>query len=111
MTQPSSSAADESRTPPLTKDLDAVQVRYTWKMGDAGTPPVPAQQPQPLPEADVPAPEDGELAALQSQVRLYTAALEDIVTLALSNADYKERAIMMHRRAVAALSTKTGNRE
>ena len=42
---------------------------------------------------------------LQAQLRYLTAALEDIVTLALSSADYKERAIMMHRRAVAALSS------
>lgn len=41
---------------------------------------------------------------LQAQLRYLTAALEDIVTLALSSADYKQRAIMMHRRAVAALS-------
>ena len=103
MTQPSTSAADESRTPPLAKELDAVQVRYTWKFGEGGSPPAngtPEQEAEP----EAASPEEDEVAALQTQIRLYTAALEDIVTLALSNADYKERAIMMHRRAVAALS-------
>jgi len=99
MTQPGTSAADEARTPPLAKDLDAVQVRYTWKFGEGGAPPAPGQ-----PGAEPTPVEEDEVAALQTQIRLYTAALEDIVTLALSNADYKERAIMMHRRAVAALS-------
>ena len=108
MTQPSIKAADTPHSPPLAKDLDAVQVRYTFKLGDGGPPP-------PLPAGSEPepatTPEQDALAVLQAQLRHYTAALEDIVTLALSNADYKERAIMMHRRAVAALSTKTGNRE
>ena len=99
MTHPSSSAADDSHKPPLAKELDAVQVRYTWNMGDPGTPPAPVES-----EAHALRAGDDEVAALQAQIRLYTSALEDIVTLALSNADYKERAIMMHRRAVAALS-------
>ena len=102
MTQPSISAAETPRTPPLAKDLDSVQVRYTWKVGE-GAPPPP--EPQAEPESEPAAtPEEDAVAQLNAQIRHYTAALEDIVTLALSNADYKERAIMMHRRAVAALS-------
>ncbi len=42
--------------------------------------------------------------ALQADVRRLTAALEDIVALALSAGDARQRAIQMHRRAVAALS-------
>ena len=110
MTQPSTTAADTPRTPPLAKELDAVQVRYTWKLGEGGGPP-PANGALPRPAAEAepvgePAatPEEDAVARLEAQLRHYTAALEDIVTLALSNADYKERAIMMHRRAVAALS-------
>ena len=41
---------------------------------------------------------------LQADVRRLTAALEDIVALALSAGDARQRAILMHRRAVAALS-------
>ena len=105
MTQPSTTAADTPHSPPLAKDLDAVHVRYTWKLGDGGTPPPNGGAPHPEAVADPdPAPEEDPVALLNAQLRHYTAALEDIVTLALSNADYKERAIMMHRRAVAALS-------
>lgn len=102
MTQ-SSSAADGDRTPPLAKDLDAVQVRYTWKFGEAGKGPAPTAPPAGETEAEA-EPEESEIERLRAQVKHYSTALEDIVTLALSNADYKERAIMMHRRAVAALS-------
>ena len=111
MTQPITTAAETPRTPPLAKELDAVQVRYTWKVGEGGGPPpvngnASAQaQPEAEAEADSAAtPEQDPVAQLEAQIRQYTAALEDIVTLALSSADYKERAIMMHRRAVAALS-------
>ena len=106
MTQPSMSAAETPRTPPLAKDLDAVQVRYTWKVGDgAGPPPANGAEESPERAAEPAAPaEEDAVAQLNGQIRQYIAALEDIVTLALSNADYKERAIMMHRRAVAALS-------
>ena len=38
------------------------------------------------------------------EVRRLTAALEDIVALALSAGDARQRTILMHRRAVAALS-------
>ena len=41
---------------------------------------------------------------LRADVRRLTAALEDIVALALSAGDARQRAILMHRRAVAALS-------
>jgi hypothetical protein len=108
MTQPSTTAAETARTPPLAKDLDAVQVRYTWKVGEGGGPPTTnGAEARPEPGADpaAPAEEEDAVALLNAQIRHYTAALEDIVTLALSNADYKERAIMMHRRAVAALSS------
>ncbi len=40
----------------------------------------------------------------EADVRRLTAALEDIVALALSAGDARQRAILMHRRAVAALS-------
>jgi hypothetical protein len=42
--------------------------------------------------------------APEADVRRLTAALEDIVALALSAGDARQRAILMHRRAVAALS-------
>ncbi|HET7320986.1 MAG TPA: hypothetical protein VFI96_00650 [Longimicrobiaceae bacterium] len=80
----------EDEKPPLAKELAGVQVHYTWKLGEGR-----ARLPEPPASPDDP----------QAQLRQLTAALEDIVALALSSADYKERAIMMHRRAVAALST------
>lgn len=40
----------------------------------------------------------------RAEVRRLTAALEDIVALALSAGDARQRAGQMHRRAVAALS-------
>lgn len=40
----------------------------------------------------------------EADVRRLTSALEDIVALALSAGDARQRAILMHRRAVAALS-------
>ncbi|HET8656821.1 MAG TPA: hypothetical protein VFL93_14960 [Longimicrobiaceae bacterium] len=73
------------RTPPLARDLSGVQVRYDRATPETPTPGTNGEDPQAL-------------------VRRLTAALEDIVAFALSSADYKERAIMMHRRAVAALS-------
>jgi hypothetical protein len=97
MTQSGTSSAGDERTPPLARELDAVQVSYTWKFGEGGR-----GEAAQAPEAALPA--EDELIALRRQVGQYTAALEDIVTLALSNGEYKERAIMMHRRAVAALS-------
>ena len=90
MSELSSSAGDE-RKPPLAQDL----VSYSWKFGEGGDPAVAGGEP---------VEEPSELDILRGQVQQFTSALEDIVTLALSNADYKERAIMMHRRAVAALS-------
>ena len=105
MTHPGTTAADAPHSPPLTKDLDAVQVRYTWKAGENGGSPPNGAHLHPKAEAQVaPSPAEQAAAALDAQIRHYIAALEDIVTLALSSADYKERAIMMHRRAVAALS-------
>ena len=86
------------RKPPLARDLSRVQPRHTWKEGDdrgreaggeAGAPDGGA---------------DDELLRLRARVATLTDALEDVVALALSGADYKERAIMMHRRAIAALS-------
>jgi hypothetical protein len=60
------------------------------------------------PPASAPAPgaaSDGdETARLAGEVERLTTALHDIVALALTSGDHKERAIMMHRRAVAALS-------
>jgi hypothetical protein len=108
-------AETEDRSPPLSQDLGAVQVRYTRKLGDTSKPgsdSTPrasgelAQNPSPAraEAVDATPSSSDRIAALELQIRQYTAALEDIVTLALSNADYKERAIMMHRRAVAALS-------
>jgi hypothetical protein len=102
MTPPGSPSADDERKPPLAPDLGAVQVSYTWKFGEGGAS---------VEEAAPPAAPDDELESLRRQVAQFTAALEDIVTLALSNADYKERAIMMHRRAVAALSVKRPGRQ
>ena len=105
MTHPSTTAAETPKSPPLAKELDAVQVRYTWKLGEGGASPLPLETPPEngaSPEPAAPSEEDA-VALLHTQIRHYTTALEDIVTLALSNADYKERAIMMHRRAVAAL--------
>ena len=92
------------RDPPLARDLSGVEASYTWRYGErrtagaeAGAEPVPA-------EGGEAAGEQTEEARLTGQVAALTTALEDVVALALSGADYKERAIMMHRRAVAALS-------
>lgn len=92
-------------TPPLARDLAGIGPGYTWKFGEAG-----AGGPAPEHGSGMP-PEGGdgsgggaEVDRLRAQVRQLTSALEDVVALALSGADYKERAIMMHRRAVAALS-------
>ena len=115
MTHSSSSAGGEDRSPPLSQDLGAVQVRFTRKLGDTSKPgsdpsirtsgeATQTASPLKVEPLDPPPTAQEREAALELQVRQFTAALEDIVTLALSNADYKERAIMMHRRAVAALS-------
>lgn len=48
-------------------------------------------------------PADEQDRARADVLRL-TAALEDIVALALSAGDARQRSILMHRRAVAALS-------
>lgn len=40
----------------------------------------------------------------RAEIRRLTAALEDIVAIALSAGDARQRAGQMHRRAVAALS-------
>lgn len=90
---------NDERTPPLSKDLDAVQVHYTWKFGEGGREGASQATGESEPEGD-----DDARARLEARLKQLTAALEDIVTLALSSADYKERAIMMHRRAVAALT-------
>jgi hypothetical protein len=92
--------APGDQTPPLAQELNAVQVRYTWNYGAPAANAPGAARPS-EPEAE---PEADEVERLRAQVRHLAAALEDIVTLALSSADYKERAITMHRRAVAALT-------
>lgn len=97
--------ATADATPPLAQELSAVQVRYTWNYGaptaaGAASAPAPSQPAAPEEAATEP----DELERLRAQVRHLHAALEDIVTLALSSADYKERAITMHRRAVIALT-------
>lgn len=46
----------------------------------------------------------GEAEQLRSEVQRLTSALEDIVALALSAGSPAQRAVLMHRRAVAALS-------
>lgn len=98
--------------PPLARELAGVAPGYTWKFGEGNRPPgadpaAPAD-PAATPEASAgneePPAEESETDRLRTRVRHLTAALEDVVALALSGAEYKERAIMMHRRAVAALS-------
>jgi hypothetical protein len=89
------------RTPPLARDLTGMDVRYTWKYGEGGAA---GPDPAPAPESDVPQDPQEEVERLKALVRHLAGALEDVVALALSGADYRERAIMMHRRAVAALS-------
>ena len=97
--------------PPLTRELDGVHVHYTWKFGERRVGAVPAELADPARPAhpteeagDGGGGSEGEVERLRAQVRQLSGALEDIVAFALGNADYKERAIMMHRRAVAALS-------
>jgi hypothetical protein len=87
------------REPPLGKDLAGAQVPYTWKPGE-GVASREAEGERPSPEPSG----DDEAARLRAEVRYLRSALEDIVAFALSSADHKERAVMMHRRAVAALT-------
>jgi hypothetical protein len=86
------------REPPLGKDLAGAQVPYTWKPGERAAAREGAEE-----EPSPPPGEESELARLRAEVLYLRSALEDIVAFALSSADHKERAIMMHRRAVAAL--------
>ena len=46
----------------------------------------------------------GETEQLRGEVQRLTRALEDVVALALSAGDPAQRAVLMHRRAAAALS-------
>lgn len=94
------SRGEGDRRPPLAPELAGVGASYTWKYGEAG-------RPRPEEPAAGSGAGDEELERLRAQVRHLTGALEDVVALALSGADYKERAIMMHRRAVSALSGAT----
>jgi hypothetical protein len=89
------------REPPLGKDLAGAQVPYTWKQGESIAAHEAAEE-HPSPEAS--REDESELARLRAEVRHLRSALEDIVAFALSSADHKERAVMMHRRAVAALT-------
>ena len=88
------------REPPLGKDLAGAQVPYTWKPGDSIASGAAEGHPSPEPAPD----DESEAARLRAEVRHLRSALEDIVAFALSSADHKERAVMMHRRAVAALT-------
>jgi hypothetical protein len=89
------------REPPLGKDLAGAQVPFTWKPGErAGGREGEGDLPSPEPSGD----DESEAARLRAEVRYLRSALEDIVAFALSSADHKERAVMMHRRAVAALT-------
>ena len=48
--------------------------------------------------------ESEEWTSTQAEIRRLSAALEDIVALAHSSGDHRERVILMQRRAIAALS-------
>lgn len=85
------------RNPPLARDLAAVPASYTWKYGESERDPRARSSREPETEEE-------ELTRLRAERKQLEAALEDVVALALSGAEYRERAIMMHRRAVAALS-------
>ncbi len=85
-----------SHEPPLGKDLAGIRVPSPWPLDDHGEPTDP--------EAARGQQKDADVARLRREVRHLRAALEDIVAFALASADYKERAITMHRRAVAALT-------
>ena len=77
MTHPGTTAADSPHSPPLAKDLDAVQVRYTWKGGESGGSPPNGAHLHPKAEAQpAPLPAEHAAAALDAQIRHYTAALE-----------------------------------
>jgi hypothetical protein len=89
------------REPPLGKDLAGAQVPYTWKPGErVGARAAEGEHPSSGSSGD----DESEAARLRAEVRYLRSALEDIVAFALSSADHKERAVMMHRRAVAALT-------
>lgn len=87
------------RKPPLARDLSSVRAAYAWSESDRRD--GPGQGTAGAAEGQ---PGEDELAQLRARIATLTDALEDVVTLALSGADHKERAIMMHRRAVAALT-------
>lgn len=93
----------KERNPPFAPDLTGIAPGYTWKFG--------ASAAGAAPPAELPATtedREAEIQHLRAQVQQLRAALEDVVAFALSSADYKNRAIMMHRRAVAALTDQGG---
>lgn len=83
-------------------DLTSVHPRYTWEV-EAGKMPDRAAAPSaPTPASDADPAE--RVRALEEEVARLTAALKDVVALALAEAEPKHRAITMQRRAIAALS-------
>jgi hypothetical protein len=87
------------QNPPSSREVPGVESLHEWKSRpgrDSGPPPPLIADLSPQPGEDP--------RQLHVQLVELTAALEDVVALALSDADFRERSMMMHRRAVAALS-------
>lgn len=82
---------------------------YDRKRGRVGGSVAPSAEPVPLVRpGPPPAGEAAPPAATgEDRVRQLTSALEEIVSLALSTAEYRDRLVQMHRRAIAALSAVT----
>jgi hypothetical protein len=82
-------------------DLTGIHPRYTWEAEGAADPVPPA-------EARPAVPRGGDLQEslqqLDAELQRLKAALEDVVALALTESDPKQRVIMMQRRAIAALT-------
>ena len=85
-------------------DLTGVHPHYTWEaMDSAGARRrVPAEDVPASPGAEVE--EESEVERLRVEVARLRTALEDVVALALGDADARQRAIVMQRRAIAALN-------
>ena len=83
-------------------DLTSAHPRYTWEVeaGRAPELPLPSSAPPGIPSESL----EERVRELEMEVARLTGALKDVVALALAEAEPKQRAITMQRRAIVALS-------